>query len=251
MNRPFFQEPEDDPRNFCYVWSVQGDNDFDTEREKSVNLDSKASITLHALSFQHRQPAAAETSGGGEGKRIMSYSNITSCSPRFTFSLDSDKLDSEFQVEWNRLGHLSWKEAQAGADPKNVGGISWRTLGNVIHHFTAVFKACAGSYRRKNLLKLIITDLHLLLVAWKLTQNKEIQPSCNSKILRAIPLLEKNWHGKFLYRQILTIFIFPLLNAQEKLQYVNGSRQNLFLPTDPTHATLGSFEILNFAADGF
>ena len=96
------QEPEDDPRNFCYVWSVQGDNDFDTEREKSVNLDSKATATLHALSFRDRRQttvtAGADDGGGSKRVRMLSYSQISSCSPRFAFTLDSDKLDSDFQV---------------------------------------------------------------------------------------------------------------------------------------------------------
>ena len=84
------------------MWSVQGDNDFDTEREKSVNLDSKATATLHALSFRDRRQttvtAGADDGGGSKRVRMLSYSQISSCSPRFAFTLDSDKLDSDFQV---------------------------------------------------------------------------------------------------------------------------------------------------------
>ena len=78
------------------MWTVQGDNDFDTEREKSVNLDSKASATLHALSFREREANSRVDAGGG--RQVMAYSQLTSCSPRFHFILDSDKLDSGFQA---------------------------------------------------------------------------------------------------------------------------------------------------------
>ncbi len=34
-----FSEPENDPRNFCYVWVARGENDFDTIEEKSESLN--------------------------------------------------------------------------------------------------------------------------------------------------------------------------------------------------------------------
>ena len=49
-----FSEPENDPRNFCYVWVVRSEADFDSVEEKTSNLKSKATVSLYALAFQNR-----------------------------------------------------------------------------------------------------------------------------------------------------------------------------------------------------
>ena len=86
-----FQEPENDPRNFCYVWTVQCENDFDTEKEKNNGgLDSKATTTLHALSFKDRDVAFDDV------KTTLFSGGLTSCGQRFKFNLESDPLEANF-----------------------------------------------------------------------------------------------------------------------------------------------------------
>ena len=79
-----FQEPENDPRNFCYVWAIQSDNDFDTEREKQV-LESKAMASLYALTYENRDSILGAP---------IRYSGLQSCVRRFGYTFDSDKQDA-------------------------------------------------------------------------------------------------------------------------------------------------------------
>jgi len=88
-----FTEPENDPRNFCFVWIVRSEADFDSVEEKADNLKSKATISMHALSFRNRD----ELSGNF-------YSGLTSCSFRFHHALDGDpqtRLNNEVVNEFH------------------------------------------------------------------------------------------------------------------------------------------------------
>ena len=79
-----FQEPENDPRNFVYIWVLRGENlDLDSMEEKS-GLSSKASISLQALAFQSRD----ESDAG------VLYSGLVSCQRRFSCELDNLKEDN-------------------------------------------------------------------------------------------------------------------------------------------------------------
>lgn len=73
-----FQEPENDPRNFVYVWALRGENDLDSEEEKE-GLANLASIALHALAFQSRD----------ENDTGVLYSGLMSCQQRFLHHLDA------------------------------------------------------------------------------------------------------------------------------------------------------------------
>jgi hypothetical protein len=46
-----FCEPENDPRNFCYVWVCRSDADFDTAEEKMASLKSHARSRFHESPF--------------------------------------------------------------------------------------------------------------------------------------------------------------------------------------------------------
>ena len=72
-----FQEPENDPRNFVYVWVLRGDNDLDSEEEKEV-VCNFASIHLFALAFQNKD----------ENYSGVLYSGLMSCQQRFHHRLD-------------------------------------------------------------------------------------------------------------------------------------------------------------------
>ena len=77
-----FQEPENDPRNFCYIWSVKCDNDWDTEIEKLSDLESKATITLYALAYENRDD-------GGDQYGVL-YNGLTQCNKAFEHCLQSE-----------------------------------------------------------------------------------------------------------------------------------------------------------------
>ena len=79
-----FQEPENDPRNFVYIWVLRGENDLDSEEEKS-GLRSRASVSLQALAFQ-----AKDESDAG-----VLYSGLLSCNRRFSCQLDNLKEEDE------------------------------------------------------------------------------------------------------------------------------------------------------------
>ena len=49
-----FQEPENDPRNFVYVWILRGENDIDSQEEKEHSLSNLAFISLYAMAFQNK-----------------------------------------------------------------------------------------------------------------------------------------------------------------------------------------------------
>ena len=49
-----FQEPENDPRNFVYVWILRGENDIDSQEEKEHSLSNLANISLNAMAFQSK-----------------------------------------------------------------------------------------------------------------------------------------------------------------------------------------------------
>lgn len=78
-----FQEPENDPRNFVYVWVLRGENDLDSEEEK-CGLNSRASISLQALAFQSKD----ESDAG------VLYSGLVSCNCRFSCQLDNLKEEN-------------------------------------------------------------------------------------------------------------------------------------------------------------
>ena len=83
-----FSEPENDPRNFCYVWVVRSEADFDSVEEKTSNLKSTATVSLYALAFQNRDEFYGNV-----------YSGLTSCSLRFDHTLVGDpQTNTENQV---------------------------------------------------------------------------------------------------------------------------------------------------------
>lgn len=82
-----FQEPENDPRNFCYIWSVKCDNDWDTELEKASDLTSKATITLFALAYENRDD-------GGDQYGVL-YNGLTQCNKAFEHTLEADPHSNE------------------------------------------------------------------------------------------------------------------------------------------------------------
>ena len=77
-----FQEPENDPRNFCYIWSVKCDNDWDTEAERISHLESKSTITLYALAYENRDD-------GGDQYGVL-YNGLTQCNKAFDHCLQSE-----------------------------------------------------------------------------------------------------------------------------------------------------------------
>ena len=77
-----FQEPENDPRNFCYIWSVKCDNDWDTEAEKISHLETKATIALYALAYENRDD-------GGDQYGVL-YNGLTQCNKTFDHCLQSE-----------------------------------------------------------------------------------------------------------------------------------------------------------------
>ena len=92
-----FSEPENDPRNFCYVWVARSEADFDSVEEKKDALKSKATISMYALSFANRDELAGNF-----------YSGITSCTLRFDHTLAGDPQTSqEHQVRVRPVGFES------------------------------------------------------------------------------------------------------------------------------------------------
>jgi hypothetical protein len=86
-----FSEPENDPRNFCYIWVARGENDFDTVDEKSESLKSKATLSLYALSYKTRDD-------GGELYGTL-YTGLTSGTLRFDHTLLGDpQMGLDYQV---------------------------------------------------------------------------------------------------------------------------------------------------------
>jgi hypothetical protein len=73
-----FQEPENDPRNFAYIWAVRGESDLDTSEEKQ-GLSTKASMSLFALAFQNKDDNDAG----------VLYSGLTACHQRFEYEMGS------------------------------------------------------------------------------------------------------------------------------------------------------------------
>ena len=80
-----FQEPENDPRNFCYLWTMQSEFDFDTDAEK-MSLRSMASISLYALSYEQRDE--------GDQYGVL-YENLTACQKRFRHFLKPEASKEE------------------------------------------------------------------------------------------------------------------------------------------------------------
>jgi hypothetical protein len=72
-----FQEPENDPRNFVYVWVLRGENDLDSQEEKEA-VSSHASISLNAMAFGTKD----ENDSG-----LVLYSGLASCQRRFHHTL--------------------------------------------------------------------------------------------------------------------------------------------------------------------
>ena len=77
-----FQEPENDPRNFCYLWTMQSEDDFETHEEK-MSVSSLGAVTLHALSYDHRDEA---------DQYGVLYSGLASCQARFAHTMLADPL---------------------------------------------------------------------------------------------------------------------------------------------------------------
>uniref|UniRef100_H2ZMT5 ELYS beta-propeller domain-containing protein n=1 Tax=Ciona savignyi TaxID=51511 RepID=H2ZMT5_CIOSA len=71
-----FQEPENDPRNFCYLWVVKESTTDDSD-ENSVTA------TMHQLMYQHNKIFHKADS------IISLYSNLECCSPRYELTLDA------------------------------------------------------------------------------------------------------------------------------------------------------------------
>ncbi len=75
-----FQEPEDDPRHFCYLWAARSETDFDTAAERLSVRGAPAALSLAALSYEARDDH--------EQYGVL-YSGLRSCSVRFEHSLGS------------------------------------------------------------------------------------------------------------------------------------------------------------------
>ncbi|TRY74821.1 hypothetical protein TCAL_05664 [Tigriopus californicus] len=80
-----FQEPENDPRHFCYIWTMQSENDYDLLSEK-LAVNSVSSIALHALSYENRDD--------GEQYGVL-YTGLTSCTPRFEYRLSGNSVTDD------------------------------------------------------------------------------------------------------------------------------------------------------------
>ncbi len=74
-----FQEPENDPRNFAYIWIARGESDLDSKEEKD-GISSKSTLSLHALAYQNRD----------DGDSGVLYSGLTACNHRFDYTLSGD-----------------------------------------------------------------------------------------------------------------------------------------------------------------
>eukprot|EP00095_Tigriopus_kingsejongensis_P000853 maker-scaffold1106_size62344-snap-gene-0.11 protein:Tk00853 transcript:maker-scaffold1106_size62344-snap-gene-0.11-mRNA-1 annotation:"protein elys" len=115
-----FQEPENDPRNFCYVWTMQSENDYDLLSEKMA-VNSIASISLHALSYENRDD--------GDQFGIL-YTGLTSCTLRFGYNLigaspNLDELDGTLGISCSTLGFgNSQRSGQDGTDFSDAEGIA-------------------------------------------------------------------------------------------------------------------------------
>lgn len=101
-----FTEPENDPRNFCYVWVTRGENDFDTLQEKRESLKTMATLSLYALSYKNRDD-------GGDLYGTL-YTGLTSCNLRFDHTVIGDpQMESDFKstgstcLACNTLGSAS------------------------------------------------------------------------------------------------------------------------------------------------
>ena len=85
------QEPEDDPRNFCYVWTAHSETDLDLNRERLSVSGPPASLSLYALSYEERIDAddveAAIMSCTDVVLARVLYSKLTSCTLRFEHTL--------------------------------------------------------------------------------------------------------------------------------------------------------------------
>ena len=125
-----FQEPENDPRNFVYIWVLRGENDLDSAEEK-CGLNSKASISLQALAFQSKD----ESDAG------VLYSGLVSCNCRFSCQLDNlkeEEIKGSLCLGANALplpslsgGHLGRKDVSEVEDGQvNLGLCSflWEVL---------------------------------------------------------------------------------------------------------------------------
>lgn len=67
-----FQEPENDPRNFTYVWAIRGENDLDSREEKE-GIRNNATLSLYALSYNSKDDSDAG----------VLYSGLTACHHRY------------------------------------------------------------------------------------------------------------------------------------------------------------------------
>uniref|UniRef100_A0A0K2TSW4 AT hook containing transcription factor 1 [Strongylocentrotus purpuratus] n=2 Tax=Lepeophtheirus salmonis TaxID=72036 RepID=A0A0K2TSW4_LEPSM len=97
-----FQEPENDPRNYCYLWVMRSQNDIDTEDDKKA-LSTFATVDLYALCYESKD----EVDQYG-----VLYSGLTSCSKKFSFKLTGDP--------------------EANGRPKGSLGLTTRTLGMML-----------------------------------------------------------------------------------------------------------------------
>ena len=99
-----FQEPENDPRNFTYIWAIRGENDLDSREEKE-DLSNNATLSLYALAFQNR-----DDSDSG-----VLYTGLTACHQRFQHSLvsplDESNTRGSLCLSSKTLGMISHKKS--------------------------------------------------------------------------------------------------------------------------------------------
>ena len=94
-----FQEPQDDPRHFCYIWCAHSDPPADDEPllDESVedDLSTVASVALFALSY--------ETKIDDLGP-VSLYSDLNSCCKRFEYTLDTGEAKRSALLSCGTLG---------------------------------------------------------------------------------------------------------------------------------------------------
>jgi len=83
-----FQEPENDPRHFCYLWTCKCETYFESVTERASSVDSKCQLELHSLSYDSKD----------EDEQFgVFYSGLRDCRRRF-----SHHLDSPDEVSWDK-----------------------------------------------------------------------------------------------------------------------------------------------------
>ncbi len=83
-----FQEPENDPRHYCYLWSVSSETDYDSLSER-FSVEQPAVLTLNSLSY--------ESKDDHEEYGVL-YSTLRGCEPRFRHQLGTEQLQVREQT---------------------------------------------------------------------------------------------------------------------------------------------------------